>query len=176
MTPAGPHANSQRAVSCEFNPPFVWGTPTSSVFPTNREQVTLRHPQRLSLESITSERNLRSRLTGFDSRGGARRKPHEESSMKILPGRIGTIRKELEGKACPSCGWHRYHVILKCGVEIRRETLYVQCSQCFTRRDIQEAGLRVDKLHTTLFLQHGADLRRPAYPFSGRSGRTSRLN
>ncbi len=28
--------------------------------------------------------------------------------MRQQAGKIGSIRRELEGKACPSCGWMKY--------------------------------------------------------------------
>lgn len=61
--------------------------------------------------------------------------------MRMLPGRIGTIRKELEGTACPSCDWKKYEIVLRCGVGIQRGGLFAQCSRCHAPRDLQEDDL-----------------------------------
>ncbi len=62
--------------------------------------------------------------------------------MKVLPGRIGTIRMELKGRSCSSCGSNEYQLILRCGLEHRRNRLDVRCRRCSTRRELEEADLQ----------------------------------
>ncbi len=92
-------------------------------------------------------------------------RPSRKGSVKILPGRIGTIRRELEGKPCPFCACTRYQVVLKCGVEIRRDSLYAQCCRCYTRLDLAGTDLDANRIANTTFLRYGPDLLVPAYPF-----------
>ncbi len=61
--------------------------------------------------------------------------------MRMLPGKIGTIRREVEGKACASCGGNKYQIVLRCGNEIQKGCLFTQCRRCHTRRDLEEDDL-----------------------------------
>ncbi len=72
--------------------------------------------------------------------------------MRMLPGRIGTIRKELDGKVCPSCSWKRYQIVLRCGVEFQKGGLFAQCSRCHAPRDLEEDDWgQGDTMATILF-------------------------
>ena len=54
-------------------------------------------------------------------------------------GRIGSVRRELRGKACPYCGGHKYQLVLRShpssGVE---GGLFARCSQCQRTKAVDE--------------------------------------
>ena len=45
-------------------------------------------------------------------------------------GKIGAIRRELDGKACPSCGGHKYQLVLRGNMRPQAGGLFARCSQC----------------------------------------------
>lgn len=53
-------------------------------------------------------------------------------------GKIDAIRRELEGKACPSCGSEKYHLILRPDVKSQPGGIFAQCSQCQRARGVDE--------------------------------------
>ncbi len=67
--------------------------------------------------------------------------------MRMQLGRIGTIRREVQGQACTFCGWSKYQLVLRCGVELGKGALSAQCSRCHSRRHVEEDHATV----TTLF-------------------------
>ncbi|MBV6469179.1 MAG: hypothetical protein NBKEAIPA_01067 [Nitrospirae bacterium] len=53
-------------------------------------------------------------------------------------GKIGTVRRELEGKACPFCGGQKYQLVLRCQSPICTEALFARCCQCLRTKDLDE--------------------------------------
>jgi hypothetical protein len=45
-------------------------------------------------------------------------------------GKIGAIRRELDGKACPFCGSHKYQLVFRGNMQPQVGKLFVRCSQC----------------------------------------------
>jgi hypothetical protein len=58
-------------------------------------------------------------------------------------GKIGTIRRELEGKACPFCGGHKYQLVLRANMQPQAGGLFARCSQCQRPRGLDEALSRI---------------------------------
>jgi hypothetical protein len=52
----------------------------------------------------------------------------EKPNHKRL-GKIGAIRRELEGTACPFCGGHAYHLVLRANTP-EGNGLFARCSKC----------------------------------------------
>ncbi|MEO7864104.1 MAG: hypothetical protein ABIU05_27455 [Nitrospirales bacterium] len=44
--------------------------------------------------------------------------------------KIGAIRRELEGTACPFCGGHTYRLVLRANTSPQSGGLFARCSQC----------------------------------------------
>ena len=53
-------------------------------------------------------------------------------------GKIGAIHRELDGKACPSCGNHKYQLVLRGNMHPQAEGLFARCSQCQRPRELNE--------------------------------------
>ena len=53
-------------------------------------------------------------------------------------GKIDAIRRELAGKACPSCGSETYHLVLRPDVESQPDGISASCSQCQRVRGTDE--------------------------------------
>ena len=53
-------------------------------------------------------------------------------------GKIGTIRRELDGKACPFCGGHKYQLVLRGNMYPQAGGLLARCSQCQRSRGLDE--------------------------------------
>lgn len=69
--------------------------------------------------------------------------PHWDCFMERKPmhkqiGKIGAIRRELDGKACPFCGGHKYQLVLRGNIPPRAEGLFARCSQCQRPRGLEE--------------------------------------
>jgi hypothetical protein len=45
-------------------------------------------------------------------------------------GKIDAFRRDLEGKACPSCGSEQYHFVLREDMESQHDRISACCSQC----------------------------------------------
>ena len=56
---------------------------------------------------------------------------------------VGTIRKELDGKACPFCGWEKYQLILRSDARPEGGGLFARCSRCHQSRDLARDLLKV---------------------------------
>ncbi|MEP6959319.1 MAG: hypothetical protein ABI980_11365 [Nitrospirota bacterium] len=54
-------------------------------------------------------------------------------------GTIGAIRRELQGKNCPSCGGNTYRLVLRADTPSQTGTLFARCSQCERPRKLTEA-------------------------------------
>ncbi len=53
-------------------------------------------------------------------------------------GKVGAIRRELSGKACPFCGGRKYQLVLRCSVTPNSGGLFARCSQCQRPKAIDE--------------------------------------
>ncbi len=53
-------------------------------------------------------------------------------------GKIGAIRRELDGKACSFCGGHKYQIVLRGNMQPQTGGLFARCSQCQRPRAIDE--------------------------------------
>jgi hypothetical protein len=53
-------------------------------------------------------------------------------------GKIGAIRRELDGKACPFCGGHKYQLVLRGNMQPKAGGLFARCSQCQRPRGFDE--------------------------------------
>ncbi len=58
--------------------------------------------------------------------------------MPKQTGQIGRIRRELEGKACPSCGWIKYQLVLRCDAGPGKCSLFARCSRCNLQWDCEQ--------------------------------------
>ena len=58
-------------------------------------------------------------------------------------GKIGAIRRELSGKACPSCGSHKYQLVLRGNIHPQAGGLFARCSQCQRPRELDEVLSRL---------------------------------
>jgi hypothetical protein len=50
--------------------------------------------------------------------------------MQKQPGKIGAVRREVRGKACPFCGGHKYQLVLRASCPSEDTGLFARCSQC----------------------------------------------
>ncbi len=53
-------------------------------------------------------------------------------------GKIGNIRRVLEGKACPCCHGHQYQLVLRGDMDQQAGGLFARCSQCQRPRGLDE--------------------------------------
>jgi len=53
-------------------------------------------------------------------------------------GKIGTIRRDLDGKACPFCGGHKYQLVLRGNTQPQVGGLFARCSQCQRPRELDK--------------------------------------
>lgn len=53
-------------------------------------------------------------------------------------GKIGAIRRELDGNACPFCGGHKYQLVLRGNTQQHAGELFARCSQCQRPRVLDE--------------------------------------
>ena len=53
-------------------------------------------------------------------------------------GKIGAIRRELDGKACPACGSHKYQLVLRGDMHPQAGGLFARCSQCQRPSELNE--------------------------------------
>ncbi len=58
-------------------------------------------------------------------------------------GKIGVVRRELEGAPCPHCGWHKYQLVLRGNVEPGTSGLFARCSQCQRTRGLTDDLRRI---------------------------------
>ncbi|MGH7205341.1 MAG: hypothetical protein ACREI2_03925 [Nitrospiraceae bacterium] len=56
---------------------------------------------------------------------------------------VGTIRKELDGKACPACGWEKYQLVLRSDARPEGSALFARCSRCHQPRDLAVDLLKI---------------------------------
>ena len=53
-------------------------------------------------------------------------------------GKIGSIRRELRGKACPFCGGFKYQLILRSNISPEHGRLFARCTQCHRPKELDE--------------------------------------
>ncbi len=53
-------------------------------------------------------------------------------------GKIGAIRRELDGSACPFCGGHKYQLVLRGNLQHKSDELSARCTQCQRSRGLDE--------------------------------------
>ena len=53
-------------------------------------------------------------------------------------GRIGSVRRELHGKACPFCGGQKYQLVLRAHTLPSTDGLFARCSQCQRTKEVDE--------------------------------------
>lgn len=58
--------------------------------------------------------------------------------MQKQIGKIGAIRRELRGKACPICGGHKYQLVLRGNGSLQSGALFARCIQCQRPRGLDE--------------------------------------
>jgi len=56
---------------------------------------------------------------------------------------VETIRKELDGKACPFCGWGKYQLVLRSDARSEGGGLFARCSRCQKPRDLAVDLLKI---------------------------------
>jgi hypothetical protein len=64
--------------------------------------------------------------------------PFSGEAMHKQIGRIGSVRRELHGKACPFCGGHKYQLLLRSYTSPGTEGLLARCSQCQRAKELDE--------------------------------------
>jgi cytochrome c2 len=63
--------------------------------------------------------------------------------MNKQVGKIGSVRRELRGKACPFCGGHKYQLVLRAHTTPGTEGIFARCSQCHRAKELDEALGRI---------------------------------
>jgi hypothetical protein len=58
--------------------------------------------------------------------------------MQKQLGKIGAVRRELRGKACPCCGSRTYQLVLRGDVPAQGAKLFARCTQCQRPRGIDD--------------------------------------
>ena len=58
-------------------------------------------------------------------------------------GKIGAIRRELDGSACPYCGGHKYQLVLRGDLQSQAGKLFARCSQCQRPRGLDDDLSRI---------------------------------
>jgi hypothetical protein len=58
-------------------------------------------------------------------------------------GKIGAIRRELDGKACSFCGCRKYQLVLRGNIQPQAGGLFARCSQCQRSRGLDEDLARI---------------------------------
>jgi len=63
--------------------------------------------------------------------------------MQKQAGKIGAIRRDLRGKACPYCGGHKYQLVLRAHSSSEGAGLFARCTQCQRPRGLDEGMGRI---------------------------------
>jgi hypothetical protein len=58
--------------------------------------------------------------------------------MHKQPGKVGTIRREVDGKACRFCGAHTYQLVLRANSASNDAGLSARCTHCQRQRELDE--------------------------------------
>jgi len=64
--------------------------------------------------------------------------PFTGGLMHKQVGRIGAVRRELHGKACPFCGGQKYQLVLRAHTLPATDGLFARCSQCQRTKEVDE--------------------------------------
>ena len=67
----------------------------------------------------------------------------EEIRMQKQEGRIGAIRRNVRGKACPCCGSRTYQLVLRSDKQPQVGKLFARCTQCQRPMEIDEDLSRI---------------------------------
>ena len=67
---------------------------------------------------------------GIEQRASCRIVSLKKKPMHKQIGKFGTIRRNLDGKACPFCGGHTYQLVLGGNMQPQAGGLFARCSQC----------------------------------------------
>ena len=78
-------------------------------------------------------------VQGYEPSGLLRR----TSIMLKQPGKVGAIRRNVHGKACPYCGSRTYQLVLRSIMKTQMGKLFARCSQCQRPREIDEDLSRI---------------------------------
>lgn len=62
----------------------------------------------------------------------------KERAMHNQIGKIGAIRRMLEGKACPFCRGHKYQLVLRGDTQLQAGRIFARCAQCQRPRELNE--------------------------------------
>jgi len=62
----------------------------------------------------------------------------EVTQMHKQFGKIGAIRRELDGKACHFCGGRKYQLVLRGNMELDAGGLFARCTQCQRPRGLDD--------------------------------------
>lgn len=58
--------------------------------------------------------------------------------MHKQPGKIGTVRRTLRGRACVFCGGHTYQLVLRPDMTTESGGLFARCSHCQRPKELDE--------------------------------------
>ncbi len=58
-------------------------------------------------------------------------------------GRIGSVRRELHGKACSFCGGQKYQLVLRSQHSPGHDGLFARCSQCQRAKELDDELSRI---------------------------------
>lgn len=64
--------------------------------------------------------------------------PLHGGPMHKQVGRIGSVRRELHGKACPFCGGRKYQLLLRSNTSPGVEGLLARCTQCQRVKELDD--------------------------------------
>jgi len=59
-------------------------------------------------------------------------------SMHKQVGKIGSVRRELHGKACSFCGGQKYQLVLRSQSSPGNDGLFARCSHCQRAKELDE--------------------------------------
>jgi hypothetical protein len=63
--------------------------------------------------------------------------------MQKQLGKIGLVRREVCGKACPFCGCHKYQLVLRPSCASENSDVFARCSQCHRPRSFDDNFVNV---------------------------------
>lgn len=58
--------------------------------------------------------------------------------MQKQLGKVGAVRRQIQGKACRCCGGHTYQLILRPSGTSEQVSLFARCTQCQQPRGLDE--------------------------------------
>jgi hypothetical protein len=92
------------------------------------------------LHDLVADRlhSLSNHANRFASRNMTEITGREGRFMQKQEGKIGAIRRNVQGKACYSCGSRSYQLVLQSANERHVGKLFARCQHCHRARDIGE--------------------------------------